>query len=132
MQAKRFLPFHEARELVRTQQLCSVADWQQWRRVGGRACLSVPSRPQQVTLRHPPLLPDSPVASLTTADCRMLDAQVYENDWVSWGDFLGYDVGKPAVRTYLPFEEARELVRLEKLTTHQQWRDWCDAYPSVS
>ena len=53
------------------------------------------------------------------ADC----AQAYaleELVAVSWGDFLGYGVGNPP-GTLVQFEEARELVREQKLATTEKW-----------
>jgi hypothetical protein len=44
---------------------------------------------------------------------------------VSWGDFLGYGVGNPP-GTLVQFEEARELVREQKLATKEKWHEWCD------
>jgi hypothetical protein len=58
----------------------------------------------------------------------MLDSQTYKNEgWVSWADWLGYGVGQLPRGTFLSFEEARELVWLEGLTTYEQWKEWCDA-----
>jgi hypothetical protein len=58
----------------------------------------------------------------------MLDSQAYKNEgWVSWADWLGYGVGQLPRGTFLPFEEARELVWTEGLRTHKQWEEWCDA-----
>jgi hypothetical protein len=56
---------------------------------------------------------------------------VYKHDgWVSYPDWMGYGVGKPHKRTrgnlangtFLPFEEALELVRLKKLRSQAQVR----------
>jgi hypothetical protein len=63
---------------------------------------------------------NSEVTRLTAADCRCcmgrMDAQIYQNEgWVSWADWLGYGEGKPqrARVSFLPFEQARALVRLQ-------------------
>lgn len=51
-------------------------------------------------------------------------SQVYE-EWKSWGHFLGTGYVAPQLRNYLPFEEARKLVRDLKLTNQQDWIDYC-------
>jgi hypothetical protein len=137
--AKRFLPFEEAREFARKQKMTKKADWKQWCREGNRP-KDVPYDPDKVRIRPSLLLYDNPVActdestsgGMFSTDCRllgrMLDSQAYKNEgWVSWADWLGYGVGQPPVGTFLSFEEARELVWNEGLTTRQQWREWCDA-----
>jgi hypothetical protein len=48
--------------------------------------------------------------------------------WVSWPDWLGYCEGKPKRGSFLPFEEARELVRQEQLRNQAQVR----RHPSAS
>ena len=48
--AKRFLPFEEAREFARKQQISGHMQWQQWCKEGNRP-KDVPSRPDQVCIR---------------------------------------------------------------------------------
>ena len=72
---------------------------------------------------------NSEVTRLTAADCRCcmgrMDAQIYQNEgWVSWADWLGYGEGKPqrARVSFLPFEQARALVRLQGFSMAAQVR----------
>jgi phage anti-repressor protein len=95
---KEFLPFEEARELVRAAGLGGWDQWRQW-------CIDTP-RPDDI--------PSNP--ERTYAD----------KGWVSWADWLGYDEGKPARgSSFLDFEEARELVRAVGLQNKWQWHKWC-------
>jgi hypothetical protein len=59
--AKRFLPFEEARELMREKKMTKKADWVQWCKEGNRP-KDVPSLPSQVRIRPSLLLYDNPVA----------------------------------------------------------------------
>ena len=43
--------------------------------------------------------------------------------WKSWGDFLGYDVGNVAGE-WRSFEEARDHVRILKLGSAREWKEW--------
>jgi hypothetical protein len=95
--AKRsFLPFEEAREIVRKVGLKSQKQWREW-------CRDAP-RPADI-----PYNPD----------------QTYKDKgWVSWRDWLGYGEGEPKSNEFLPFEEAREIVRAVGLMGREQWREW--------
>jgi hypothetical protein len=46
---------------------------------------------------------------------------IYENEWISWGDFLGTNVIAAQLKKYLPFEEARKFVRSLKLKSKTDW-----------
>ena len=59
--AKRFLPFEEAREFVRKQQMTGLKQWKQWCKEGNRP-KDVPSLPSQVSIRPSLLLYENPVA----------------------------------------------------------------------
>jgi hypothetical protein len=137
--AKRSLPFEEAREFARKQQMTGTKQWFQWCKEGNRP-KDVPAHPEVVRIRPSLLLYDNPVActdestsgGMFSTDCRllgrMLESQTYKNEgWVSWADWLGYGVGQLPRGTFLSFEEARELVWKEGLRTKEQWREWCDA-----
>ncbi len=95
--AKRWLPFEEAREIVRKEGLTGKKEWQQWCRDGQRTP-SIPSAPDQ-----------------TYSD----------EEWQSWPDWLGFDEGKPLKGTFMEFEEAREPVWKEGLTSKEQRVQWC-------
>ena len=48
-------------------------------------------------------------------------SQAYaDKGWVSFNDWLG----KQPTRVFLPFEEARELVRKQQFQTHGEWKAW--------
>jgi len=98
VQAKSFLPFEEAKEVMRKAEMKSQTQWKQWCRDGHRPD-DVPSNP---------------------------DVTYKGKGWVSWADWLGYDEGKaPVSRSFLEFEEARELVRAVGLKSKGQWQLWC-------
>jgi len=96
-----FLPFEDARSLVRKQGLASQTHWKEWSRT-----------------RRPAYIPSSP-------SC------VYKGQgWLSWPDWLGYGVGQSRRhRTksveFMEFEEARERVRNLGLGSLQEWQEWC-------
>lgn len=49
---------------------------------------------------------------------------IYKNDgWISWGDFLGYEIGFDG--TYLSFKEARDYAHTLGLQTYSEWEDFC-------
>jgi hypothetical protein len=93
---KSFLPFEEARELVRNVGLGSQEQWWEW-------CRDAP---------RPANMPFNP--NVTYAG----------KGWVSWADWLGYGVGEPRSNEFLPFEDARDLVRAVGLKRTYQWWEW--------
>jgi len=95
--ARRFLPFEEARELVRKEGLKSHKEWQQWCRDGHR----------------PSNIPAAP------------DRTYSDEGWESWADWLGFDEGKPSKGTFLEFEEARAHMWEVGLKSKEQWLQWC-------
>ena len=95
--AKRWLPFEEARELVRKAGLKSQKEWKQWCRDGHR----------------PETIPSHPHTTYS------------DEEWQSWADWLGFDEGKPLRGTFVEFEEARAYMWKEGLTSVTQWRQWC-------
>ena len=90
----RFLPFEQARAIVRKEGLKSQKQWWEWCRDHRPA--NIPSRPH-VT---------------------------YKGEWVSWRDWLGYGEGEPKSDEFLPFEEAREIVRAVGLGSCSEWKEW--------
>lgn len=57
--------------------------------------------------------------------------KTYRDRWVSWGDWLGYGDGQPAVERgraastrWASFEEARDLARELKCRSRDEWREW--------
>ena len=91
-----FLPFEEAREFVRSLNLKTKKEWQDWSRSGMKP-FNIPANP-----------------SSTYKD----------KGWISFNDFLGSDYVSNYNRTYLSFEEAREFVRSLNLKNAQYWKEW--------
>jgi hypothetical protein len=52
---------------------------------------------------------------------------IYKNEWVSIEDWLGYERKK-----FLPFEEARDIVRKLGLKTCLDWKQWCKAHRPIN
>jgi len=94
---KTFLPFEEARALVREEGLKSQEQWKEWCREKPRPA-NIPYNPDQ--------------------------CQAYEDQWVSYRDWLGYGEGEPKSDEFLAFEEAREIVRALELKGRDQWERW--------
>jgi hypothetical protein len=94
-----FLPFEEAREIVREVGLERSAQWHEWSRD-----------------HRPAGIPSAP------------NATYKGKGWLSMPDWLGYGVGQASqertLKSFLPFEEARELVREVGLKGWDQWRAW--------
>ena len=54
-----------------------------------------------------------------------LPSKTYRDDgWISWPDWLGYTSKKREKGGYLPFEEARAIVRMLKLKRWREWKEW--------
>ena len=90
--------FKDAREFVRGLKLKSAKEWSDNRKSG---------RPEDI-----PYSPET----------------VYKGDWKGFADWLGTDRGKYFTRSsgeLLPFEEAREFVRLLKLAGQKGWLAYC-------
>ncbi|XRA96310.1 methyltransferase domain-containing protein [Pycnococcus provasolii] len=87
--------FEDARAYVRTLGLKSVKEWQAWRASG--------ARPRDI-----PSAPDKMYAS---------------TGWTSYGDFLGYKIGKVA-GNFRGFEDARGYVHTLGLKSMKEWWAW--------
>ncbi|XRB23540.1 methyltransferase domain-containing protein [Pseudoscourfieldia marina] len=98
--AGEYRSFEDARAYVRTLGLKSMNDWLAWRKSGARP-YNIPSHPG------------------TTYG---------SSGWLSFGDFLGYDVGKHAKKTkeyeFRTFEDARTYVRTLGLKSQEDWQAW--------
>ncbi|XRB20809.1 ribonuclease H1 N-terminal domain-containing protein [Pseudoscourfieldia marina] len=98
--ANSFRTFEDARTYVRTLGLKSAIEWQAWSKSGARPH-DIPSAPN-VTYKS--------------------------SGWTSWGDFLGYAVGKQARQTkeskFRTFEDARTYVRELGLKSWEKWKEW--------
>ena len=92
-----FRPFQDARVFVRTLGLKNPREWELYRcgkHSVGLKPKDIPSRPNST----------------------------YKTEWVSWGDWLGYD---PKInRLWMPFFEAREFVRKLNLSGQTEWEEY--------
>lgn len=92
-----FLPFEEARKFVRSLGLKGGTEWRTWAKSGKRP-LNIP-------------------ASACT---------FYKGKWVNWGDWLGTGNLHNAELVFMPFEEARAIVRNLGLTNRAEYRVWAN------
>jgi superfamily II DNA or RNA helicase len=93
-----WLPFEEAREYVRGLGLKNDAEW----------------RESSKSSTRPNNIPKAP-------------SQLYKEEWVSVGDWLGTGAETPGEREWLPFEQAREYMRGQGLRGYKDWREWMEA-----
>ncbi|GHP10626.1 hypothetical protein PPROV_000935700 [Pycnococcus provasolii] len=95
-----FRSFEDARAYVRTLGLNSAKEWSAWSSSGAR----------------PHDLPSTPNVTYASSG------------WTSFGDFLGYAVGKQAKSTkeskFRTFEDARAYVRTLGLKGQKEWSAW--------
>ena len=94
---KKFRPFHEAREFVRSLNLKSVREWEQYSNSG--------KLPDDIP-RHP-------------------DRSYKDKGWINWGDWLGTNTIATRKRKYRQFNEAREYARSLNLSDANEWREYC-------
>ena len=103
----QFLPFEEALLVVRSLQLTSQKDWTVWSSSGMR----------------PANIPGSPWT-------------IYKHaGWQSIPHWLGYDYKpsrstRPTGRTghqFMPFQEALAVARAQRLSSQNEWRQWCSS-----
>jgi superfamily II DNA or RNA helicase len=92
-----WMPFEEARELVRNIGLKNGNEWEQY-------CKS----------RKKPIdIPNAP-------------SYVYrESGWISMGDWIGTGYIAGHLREFLPFEDAREFAKNLNLNSLNEWMDYC-------
>jgi hypothetical protein len=96
-QKRQYLSFEDARKFVHTLHLQYYSDWPAY-------CTSG---------QKPSDIPSSP-------------GIVYKDKgWIGFADWLGIGSGKKSLNDYLPFEEARALVRKQRIKTIPAWRAWC-------
>lgn len=98
---RRYLPFEEARNYVRS---LRVKNSKQWRKLTS-------------TSQGPRKLPD---------DIPSCPNTVYENKgWINWGDWFGTGFIGRTERSYREFGPAREFARSLKLKSWRDWRVFC-------
>jgi superfamily II DNA or RNA helicase len=91
---RKYLPFEEAREYVRSLKLNSQTAWRIWVKTNARLD-NIPADP----------------------------IRVYENKgWESWRDWLGTDRPAPQKIMFLPFDEARSIVHTLRIKSSTEWK----------
>ena len=94
---RKYLPYEEARKLVRSFQFKSISGWELF-------CKSE---------EFPHYLPKSP-------------RTVYKGKgWVNWNDWLGTKTIAPYKRRYFSFEEARGIAQALGLKNIEEWSAYC-------
>ncbi|XRB20987.1 histone-lysine N-methyltransferase [Pseudoscourfieldia marina] len=93
--ARSFRTFEDARAYARTLGLKSQEEWQAWSKSGSR----------------PPDIPSCPNRTYASSG------------WLSYGDFLGYQIGK-VTGSFRTFEDARAYVRTLGLKSQKDWKAW--------
>jgi hypothetical protein len=95
---RRSLPFAEARNIVHSEKIESVAQYKKWHDLNKPA--GIPKRPDRA----------------------------YASEFVSWNDFLGNNNPFPIPRKkYRPFNEARAFAQSLNISKRKEWFDICDA-----
>ena len=94
-QRTNFRSFEDARAYVRTLSLKNHEEWNAWSASGARP-YDIPGHP---------------------------DTYYASSGWLSYGDFLGYKIGKVAGE-YRNFEDARTYVRTLGLKSAEEWDAW--------
>ena len=99
----KFLPFNEAREIVRSQGFSTKEQYLEWTR----------------SKQKPPNIPSSP-------------ARTYGELYSGWGDWLGTGRVANQNREFFPFNKSREIVRSKKIKTRDEWKTWInsDTFPN--
>lgn len=93
---ENYLPFEEAREVVRAELLHSRGAFEAWHE-----------------REKPKTIPRFPY-------------RVYTKEWVSWNDFLGTNNEfMKGTKAWRPFEEAIHVVHSLQLKTQRDWLDYC-------
>lgn len=94
---ENYLPFEEAREVVRGELLPSRGKFEEWWK-----------------RNKPKAIPRFPYRS-------------YQDKWISWNDFLGNNnkFSEKAGRSWRPLSEATTWVHSLKLKGYDEWMTWC-------
>jgi len=94
---KKFRSFKEGRKFAINLGLVSVREWTLY-------CKSI-TKPDDI--------PAAP-------------AQAYD-EWINWGDWLGTENMSPLnlSKSFLPFSEARKIIRQLSLKSKKEWREYC-------
>jgi hypothetical protein len=95
---REFLPFEQARTVVRTLHLKNATQWHTYCKSAERPS-SIPTHPQET----------------------------YKEEFQGLGDWLGNETTSNWDRDYLPFEQARAFVHTLQLKNRKEWRAYCKA-----
>src|ERR1700733_6974240 len=95
-QNREFRPFREAKAFVRSLELKNNKEFRTWSKSN--------KRPNDI-----PTAPDHVYA---------------DEEWISWGDFLGTGVIGPTEKNFKPFNEARIFARSLKFKMRKEWENW--------
>ncbi len=96
---RKYLPFSEARTVVRTFNIKSSVEWREWAK-SGKISDNIPANPDKV----------------------------YKGQgWTSWGDFLGTGYVALQQRKYLAYEKARDFVKTLGLKSSSNWYSWASS-----
>jgi hypothetical protein len=99
---RKYLPFEEAREFVRSLKLKNQKEWSAF-------CKG-----------------QIPEKGLLPANIPITPYTIYEKKgWKGLGDWIGTNTVATFRRAYRPFDEAREFVRSLKLKNQMEWRVFC-------
>ena len=96
---REYIPFKEAREFARKLNCRKLSDWYKF------------SKNKKISKNIP-----------TSAD-----RYYEEKGWKGWGDFLGIDDYRGHDFEFLPFEEARKIVRSLALKNTDEWYEYCQS-----
>ena len=96
LSSSKFLPFAEARKIVRALEFTHNRDWRAWCRAGKRP-EDIPANPQSV-YQH--------------------------RGWVGWGDWFGTGKSAATRAPYLSYAEACAFVRSVGIQGEDDFRDW--------
>jgi superfamily II DNA or RNA helicase len=94
---RELLSFSDARLFARSLELLS---WNEWRHFAksGNLPLNIPKDPSKVYKK---------------------------TGWINWGDWLGTGTVSSKDKPFLNFEEAKVVVKMLKLKSSSEWREWC-------
>jgi hypothetical protein len=99
---RKNLPFEEARDVARSENIGSVAQYIKWHDLNKPAGL--PRRPDRA----------------------------YKNDFITWNDFLGNNTPFPCKpKKYRPFDEARAFAQSLRLSTKNEWLNFAGSNDMV-
>ena len=105
---KKWMSFQNAKTFIQSQGITNESDFQAWKRAGKR----------------PKNFPSAPW-------------QVYKDEWISLGDFLGTDNIAPKKREWMSFQDAKTFIQSQGITNESDFQAWKRAgkrpknFPSV-